>query len=112
MVADLLRGFADPNWRWTHLPMGEYRAPATAARLKRMGARAGFADFLLVSPSGHAFFLELKRARRGRLNEAQEEFASWCALHQIPFAIARNFDEALGRLKAWGAVPSKVKVSA
>lgn len=109
-VADLLRRCADPNWRFTHIASGEYRTPATAAKLQRMGVVAGFADFLLVSPSGHAFFLEIKRARCGRLNEAQEEFASWCASHQIPFAIAHNLDEAIAALRQWGAIRTGVNV--
>lgn len=109
MVADMLRRFAAPGWRFTHIPLGEYRTPATAARLQRMGTKAGFPDFLLVSPGGHAFFLELKR-HGGRLTEAQKEFAAWCSLHQIPFAIAHNPDEAIAAFRQWGAIRTGVKV--
>jgi hypothetical protein len=110
MVADLLRRWANPNWRHSHLPLGEYRTPATAMKLQRMGVVAGLPDFLFVSPSGAAHFLELKRGR-ARLTEEQEEFANWCAAHGVPFAIARNFDEALAVLKTWGVIRAGVKVA-
>jgi hypothetical protein len=112
MVADVLRRWADPEWRFTHIASGELRTPATAARLKRMGAMPGYPDFILLSPGGVAHFLELKRARGAKLSEDQQDFADWCVAHGVPFAIARNFDEALCRLQAWGAVPNKIKVSA
>jgi hypothetical protein len=110
MVADLLRQFVDPNWRWTHIASGEYRTPATAAKLKRMGVVAGFPDFLFVSPGGVVFFLELKR-RGGRLTEAQTEFAAWCKAHAVPLALAHDFNEALAVLKTWGVIRTGVKVA-
>jgi hypothetical protein len=106
-----LRRFADPHWRFTHIASGEYRTPVTAAKLKRMGVVAGFPDFLLLAPTGIAHFLELKRGR-APLTEEQQDFADWCAAHGVPFAIARNFDEALRCLKAWGAVRVSMEISA
>jgi VRR-NUC domain len=111
MVADILRQCADPNWRFTHIASGEYRTPATAAKLQRMGVVAGWPDFVLLAPTGIAHFLELKAARAS-LTEEQQQFAAWCSAHGVPFAIARNFDEALRCLKAWGAVRSGVEISA
>jgi hypothetical protein len=111
MVADVLRRFADPAWRFTHLPLGEYRTKATAARLKRMGVVAGWPDFILLPPTGLAHFLELKR-RCGALSFAQEDFAAWCAANGVPYAVARNFNEALAQLKAWRAVRTGIEVSA
>jgi hypothetical protein len=108
MVADLLRRWANPQWRFSHLPLGEYRTPATAARLKRMGVVAGWPDFMLLSPAGQVFFLELKRGR-APLTEEQRDFANWCVAHGVPFAIARNFDEALRFLREWGAIRINVR---
>jgi hypothetical protein len=91
--------------------MGEYRAPATAARLKRMGTTSGWPDFILLGPSGLAHFLEIKR-RSGRLSEEQQAFSAWCVAHGIPFAIVRSFDEALRVLRAWGAIHKNIEISA
>ena len=38
-LVDLIRRTISPAWRFTHMPLGEYRDPITAARLKR--ARRG-----------------------------------------------------------------------
>jgi VRR-NUC domain len=111
MVADLLRRWANPNWRHSHLPLGEYRTPATARKLQRMGVVAGLPDFILLAPTGIAHFLELKRGRAS-LTEEQQEFANWCVAHGVPYAIARNFDEALRCLKAWGAIRVSMEISA
>jgi predicted type IV restriction endonuclease len=70
---------------------------------------AGWPDFILLAPTGIAHFLELKRGRAPLTGE-QQEFADWCAAHGVPFAIARNFDEALRCLKTWGAVKNGVNV--
>ena len=112
MVADVLRRFASPDWRFTHIPLGEKRAEATAARLKRMGVVAGWPDFILLPPNGRAHFLEMKRGRGGTLTEAQAEFAAWCRQHDVPFAIARDFTQALTVLQDWGAVRTGIQVAA
>jgi hypothetical protein len=103
MVADILRKWATPGWQWTHLPFGEYRHPATAARLKRMGVQRGWADFILLSPAGVAHFLELKR-RGADLSDAQKDFGQWCRAQNVPFEWANRFDAAVAVLKRWGAV--------
>ena len=100
-VADLLRRFARPDWRWSHFPAGEHRDVRTAYKLKCMGLQRGWPDFLLLSPDGgrlHA--LELKRFGED-LSDEQEAFAEWCAENAIPHAVARTVDEALGALSAW-----------
>jgi hypothetical protein len=111
-VADTLRRWAAPDWIFSHLPFGEYRTKATAARLKRMGVVAGWPDFILMPPTGLGHFLELKRARGGTLSDAQSGFAAWCAANGVPYAVVKSFDEALTQLKAWGAVRTGIEVSA
>jgi hypothetical protein len=83
-VADHLRAFARPDWRWTHFPAGEKRDPLTAAKLKAMGLRRGWPDFLLVALGGLLHALELKR-RSETMREEQESFAAWCWEQGIPF---------------------------
>jgi hypothetical protein len=54
----------NPQRKFTHLPMGEYRDPTTAVKLQRMGVTAGWPDFLFVGPGQAIFWLELKRPDR------------------------------------------------
>jgi hypothetical protein len=60
-VADLLRRFANPDWRWSHFPSGELRDIKTASKLRAMGLARGWPDFVLIDPSGRLHALELKR---------------------------------------------------
>jgi hypothetical protein len=116
MVADALRDWAVPGWMWTHLPMGERRDAVTGARLKRMGTKAGWPDFILIAPATvqlqsmlRPHFLELKR-RGGRLTDAQSAFAEWCAGSRCPHAVAYGYEEALAVLKGWGVLRAGVHV--
>ena len=108
MVADVLRRWQSPNWRWSHFPSGEYRHPGTAMRLKRMGVQVGWPDFILLAPEGGGvFFLELKR-EGGKLSEWQFSFMEWCAHHGYPYVWCDNFADAIHHLKKWGAVRASV----
>ena len=103
MVADDLRRFGDPDWQWIHIPSGELRNKFTAYRLKRMGSKPGWPDFLLLDPSGRPLFLELKR-EGGRLSQAQKDFAAWCSPPAVVHAVAYSYQEARRILIAWGAL--------
>src|ERR1017187_3198328 len=81
-VAKLLTDHCLPTWRWTHIASGELRDIRTAVKLKRMGLRRGWPDFLLLSPHAGAHCLELKR-RGGKLSEDQEEFRDWCLCNGV-----------------------------
>jgi len=113
MVADVLRRWQTPGWRWSHFPAGEFRHPAVAMRLKRMGVQVGWPDFILLSPallpdpSGTAHFLELKRQGR-KLTEFQQSFADFCVANGFPHYWCDNFKDAVIMLKAWGAVRASV----
>jgi hypothetical protein len=122
-VADLLRRCAKPTWLWTHLPFGEAR-PAefrngvrvsyAGERLKRMGVRPGWPDFIFLAPKGSphsVFFLELKR-KGGRLSEHQAGFALWCLLNGVPHAVVDTVEAAVAVLERWGVWRLKVEVSA
>jgi len=85
MIADDIKRFRSPDWRVTHMPMGEHRDhrvdkygrrwSPTGARLARMGVTPGWPDFLCAGPGPTVFWLELKRERKGRLSEAQKGIA-------------------------------------
>lgn len=107
LIADTLVRWASHDWRWTHLPMGEFRTVATAGRLKRMGVTAGWPDFMFFSIHGRVCFLELKR--RGRHEtEAQEEKEKFLRRAGHDYLCTSSFDEALNWLKRLGVVPSKI----
>jgi hypothetical protein len=112
MVADTLRRWCRPDWRWTHIASGELRTAATAAKLSRMGVVPGWSDFILLSPTGVAHFLELKRKGSGRLSEAQLGFEAYCARAGYPFEVVDDYALALRVLQAWGAVASGIRVAA
>jgi hypothetical protein len=103
-VADLLRVSLSPGWIWFHYPAGENRDARTGARLKRMGTKAGVADFLFISPPNGLFHaLELKR---GNLKPTPEQLEF---LHQVKAAGGKanwcnSFDGAVAVLKHWGAL--------
>lgn len=108
-LADTLRRCAREDWLWSHWPAGELRTDATGARLKRMGALPGVADYLFISPDGVAHFLELKRGRLGKLSAAQVEFRDWCLAYSVPWSLARSYDEAIAIVTEWGVLKYEVR---
>lgn len=105
-VADCLRRWLKPGWKFGHYPSGEERPSAAGARLKRMGAQTGWPDLILFSPAPQrlTFFLELKRATRSRQSDEQIEFEAWCVEQGYPYVVARSVEEALLTLRHWGAL--------
>ena len=103
-IADLLAVAISPGWSWFHVPNGEKRDKATAARLKRMGVKPGISDFLLIAPEGarlHA--LELKRQGKKPTDE-QYVFMDAVFMAGGQSTWVDNFDDALIELKRWGAI--------
>ena len=113
MVADVLDRWGTKGWRHTHLPFGEYRgdperAKITGARLKRMGTKKGWPDFILCSPyPPEVHFLELKR-KGAQLTDEQDDLAAWFDTNGYTYAVADTFKDAIDILKAWGAVRATV----
>lgn len=108
-VADALRVGCVPGWLWSHFPAGENRDEKTGARLKRMGLKRGWSDFLLIDPGGKHHWLELKRGK-AELTDPQEAFRDACQARGVPWAVARSFEEAVSVLTEWGAL--RLRVSA
>jgi VRR-NUC domain len=102
-VAGILRAHGLPGWRWTHIPAGELRDARTASKLKAMGLNPGWPDFLLVSPTGTAHFLEVKRVG-GKLSEDQRAFKAWATAHGVAHVVADTFAAAFDTLKRWNAL--------
>jgi len=113
-LADAMRRGMTPGWVWTHFPAGEkrpghidkktgkWRSPA-AERLKRMGLKKGWSDFLLVSPEGQLHCLELKRGDAD-LTYEQEVFRKDMIRCGVPHAVAHSFMEAVAIMTGWGAI--------
>jgi hypothetical protein len=108
-IADLLRLKANPEWFWSAFPAGEMRTKATAAKLYRMGVKAGVSDLIFIAPTGRFLGLEIKRGRLGRLSEAQEAFADWCARHGVTYAVADSYEAAVSILTGWGVLKAALE---
>lgn len=102
-VVQHLRWLGRPDISWWHHPAGGWRALATGARLKALGARAGLPD-ILVLIDGRLHGLELKRERGGRLSAAQIAMHAELRAAGAVISTARGLDEALTILQAWGAL--------
>lgn len=106
MVAEHLERWKYDDVFWWHTPNGEKRDPATAAKLQKMGVRAGIHDIMAIH-RGHIFSLELKRSGE-RPSEPQMMFASQIlSLPNSHFAWADNFDSAIWMLEQWGLLRIK-----
>jgi hypothetical protein len=108
LIADLLTRWCNLGWRWTHLPFGEWRSQATAARLKRMGTQPGWPDFIFVHEDGQVCWLELKR-RDGKLSRAQYHIMLHLTGAGHDYLVTGKFDEALAWLKNLGIVRSGIQ---
>lgn len=108
-LADLLRTLLHPAWRATHLPMGEYRTPATAAKLKRMGVTPGWPDFMFVGPAQSVFWLELK-CNRGRLSDEQIEMRAHLMRCRFGYLVTHDLRDAVNTLHDLGILTHAVTV--
>jgi hypothetical protein len=106
-VAKLLREHCLETWQWCHIPNGEVRDIRTAVKLKRMGTKPGWPDFILCPPAGQLHCLELKRLGE-TLSDAQEDFQLWCIRHNVPHSVAFTFDQVLAVLDAWGCLRIRI----
>ena len=101
-VAGHLERRRRPNVYFTAIPLGEKRNAVTGARIKRMGAKAGAPD-MLVLVDGRACGLELKAAK-GRMTMHQVATRDQWRSAGGTYAVAHDIDEALELLTAWGAI--------
>jgi hypothetical protein len=109
MVADVLRRWCTNEWAWTHFPAGEWRHPATAGRLKRMGVQRGWPDFQLFHINGVVAFLELKR-RGEKLSDEQKPLAFRLMKAGHGYLCTDRFEDVLQALRDWRVVPVSIGV--
>jgi hypothetical protein len=125
VIADYLRVGKAPGWLWFHPPNGGERSAIwkenkdgtitrrsiEGGRLKRMGARAGVSDFILIQPGGaRVHVLELKR-RGEKPTESQLLFMDEVEQAGGKVAWVDTVDDALAVLEGWGAIRRQVRVS-
>lgn len=79
-----------------HIPNGEERHPAVAAKLKKMGVKPGVPDlFLPVARGGwHGLFIEMKRKHGGRLSEKQVEWLKALEAERYCAVVCAGAEEA------------------
>jgi hypothetical protein len=70
------------------------------------GLTRGLPDLLVLSPQLGRFtgYIELKRARRGRLSPAQIDVGKLLVERGVPYAVCKGRDEPIAQLRAWGAI--------
>lgn len=85
---------------YSHFPSGEQRDIRVAAKLKAMGLKPGWPDFIFLLPNGQAGFIELKAAY-GRMSDGQDEFRDRVLALRCGHAICRSVEEVEATLKRW-----------
>lgn len=108
VFADIVRRWISKDWKFTHLPMGEHRSKATAARLKRMGVTAGWPDFVFVGPAC-VFWLELKR-ESGKLSEEQRDMRGHLMRCGFPYLVTSSVNDAVTTLQDYNILPRGIRV--
>lgn len=109
-LADIIRRWMNPQWRFTHVASGEKRDVVTAARLKRMGVVAGWPDLQFAGPGGQMVFLELKRAGSGRLSESQQAMREHLQACGFEYLCTTSVDEAVAWLKRQGILRAGINL--
>lgn len=98
-----------PGLVFCAIPLGEYRDPRTAAKLKASGVRAGFPDLFLARPAAPgepmrpALWLELKKVG-GRLSFEQRTMHAALEKCGEAVQVVYGIDGALEICEAWGFI--------
>jgi hypothetical protein len=82
----------NPHTIFYHIPNGGKRKLLEAIEFKRMGVRAGVADYALSTRNTPIAYIEIKLPKE-KLSPAQLLFASDCKHLNIPYKIAHDLDE-------------------
>ena len=106
-IADQLWLALDPSIPWSHFPLGENRSAATGYRLKRMGTRAGWPDYL-IAHAGTMILLEAK-ADDGDLTQSQIAMFPLLEIQGFPVHVVRSLDDLEAVLDSYG-VPLRSRV--
>ena len=99
----MMRQHLAPNAVLHSIPNGGARSIATGARLKAEGAVAGIPDlFLACARSGrYGLYIELKRARGGRVSESQRNLFPLLEAQGYGVAVCHGWQEAREAIEAY-----------
>jgi hypothetical protein len=89
-----------PELPWTHFPAGELRDKGTAGKLKAMGLKPGWGDFIFVLPNAQFAELELKVGSNG-LSAVQIEHRQQLLACGATHAVATSLEEVEAILSRW-----------
>lgn len=122
LLADTIDRWIMPQWRWTHLPFGEHRDhkvnpktgkrySPTGQRLKRLGTKTGWPDYIFVGPNRSVFWLEFKRAGgRGRLSTDQIDIGAHVVACGFSYLCTSSYDDAVRTLVDLGILRGGIHV--
>ena len=85
------------------IPNGGFRTPATAARLKATGVRAGVPDMCLPVPRGkyHGLYIELKKKKGGTVSAAQKSWLLMLERQGYKCSVCHGAEAAIDLIKAY-----------
>jgi hypothetical protein len=80
------------GWRHTHIA-NETASKRQAVKNKSMGTSRGVPDYLIIHPKAGLVFIELKRARGGRISAFQKEWIEALNTAGVPARVCNGFNE-------------------
>lgn len=105
-IADILRLWIIPPFRYTYMPMGEYRPKATAALLKRKGMTPSWPDFLIIGPQ-RCIWIECKRKGEKPTPE-QIDMGSFLMAVGCTYILDHDLKSIITQLRDLGVVRARV----
>ena len=101
--AELMSGQHPELQLLMHIPNGGYRHPATAARMKAQGVKAGVPDIFLPVPRDgfHGLWIEMKRVKGGKVSPEQKEWIEILNSYGYFAIVCRGADEAIHALEVY-----------
>jgi VRR-NUC domain len=94
------------HWRLLGVPGSLVASIPNKRAFGQAGLTPGLPDLIVLSPQLGRFtgYIELKRARRGRLSVAQKDLRAFLLERGVPYAVCCGRDEPIAKLEEWGAV--------
>lgn len=94
------------HWRVFGVPGSLVASIPNKRAFGQPGLTPGLPDLIVLSPylGERTGYIELKRARGGRLSDAQLVMRELFLMRRAPYAVCYGRDEPIERLRAWGAI--------